>query len=99
MAATEFSPCTIAVPEAELEELRERLRRARWPRRELVADWSQGPPLDYVRRLAEYWESEYDWRAFERRLNELPQFRTEVDGLDLHFLRSGEHTSELQSQS
>jgi pimeloyl-ACP methyl ester carboxylesterase len=86
VAATELNSCTIEVPEVELEDLRERLRRTRWPRREPVPDWSQGPPLDYVRGLAEYWEGRYDWRAFERRLNEFPQFRTEVDGVDLHFL-------------
>jgi epoxide hydrolase len=75
------TPFTIAVPEAELDDLRERLRRTRWPERETVGDWSQGVPLDYVRALCAYWAEEYDWRATEARLNALPQFRTVIDGL------------------
>jgi epoxide hydrolase len=80
------TPFTIAVPEAELDDLRERLRRTRWPERETVGDWSQGVPLDYVRALCAYWAEEYDWRATEARLNALPQFRTVIDGLGIHFL-------------
>jgi pimeloyl-ACP methyl ester carboxylesterase len=75
----------IEVAEAELDDLRERLRRTRWPERETVADWSQGVPLAYVRELCDYWASEYDWRETEARLNALPQFRTEIDGLGIHF--------------
>jgi pimeloyl-ACP methyl ester carboxylesterase len=80
------TPFRIDVPDSELRELRERLRRTRWPERETVADWSQGVPLDYVRELCRYWADEYDWRATEARLNALPQFRTEIDGLGIHFL-------------
>jgi pimeloyl-ACP methyl ester carboxylesterase len=80
------TPFRIDVPDSELRDLRERLRRTRWPERETVADWSQGVPLDYVRELCRYWADEYDWRATEARLNELPQFRTEIDGLGIHFL-------------
>jgi epoxide hydrolase len=76
----------IDVPEAELEVLHERLRGTRWPERETVDDWSQGVPLAYVQELCEYWATEYDWRAAEARLNELPQFRTEIDGLGIHFI-------------
>ena len=76
----------IEVPEPELEDLRERLRRARWPERETVEDWSQGVPLAYLQDLCRYWADGYDWRATEARLNALPQFRIEIDGLRIHFL-------------
>jgi epoxide hydrolase len=76
----------IEVPEAELDDLRYRLRRARRPERETVDDWSQGVPLAYLEELCDYWASEYDWRATEARLNALPQFRTEIDGLGIHFV-------------
>jgi pimeloyl-ACP methyl ester carboxylesterase len=74
------------VPEAELDDLRARLRRTRWPERETVGDWSQGVPLAYLRDLCAYWADAYDWRATEARLNALPQFRTEIDGLGIHFV-------------
>jgi pimeloyl-ACP methyl ester carboxylesterase len=80
------TPFTIAVPDAELEDLRARLRRTRWPEREPVAGWSQGVPLAYVQELCAYWADGYDWRATEARLNALPQFRTELDRLGIHFL-------------
>ncbi len=76
----------IAVPDDDLADLRERLRRTRWPERECVQDWSQGIPLDYTRELAEYWSGDYDWRAREARLNTFDQFITEIDGLDIHFI-------------
>jgi len=79
-------PFEIAVPEAEMDELRRRLLEARWPDREVVADWSQGAPLEVVRELVQYWRDSYDWRPTERRLNELPQFRTTIDGLPIHFV-------------
>jgi epoxide hydrolase len=81
--ATEF---VIDVPQAELDDLSTRLRATRWPEPETVDDWSQGVPLDYVRELCRYWADDYDWRATEARLNALPQFRTEIDGLGIHFL-------------
>jgi pimeloyl-ACP methyl ester carboxylesterase len=81
---TEFR---IDVPEAELGDLRERLQRARWPERETVEDWSQGVPLAYLQDLCGYWADGYDWRATETRLNALPQFRTVIDGLGIHFLQ------------
>jgi pimeloyl-ACP methyl ester carboxylesterase len=76
----------IEVAETELEDLRARLRGARWPERETVADWSQGVPLDYLKELCRYWADAYDWRATEARLNALPQFRATIDGLGIHFL-------------
>jgi pimeloyl-ACP methyl ester carboxylesterase len=78
----------ISVPESELEDLRARLRNTRWPEAETVDDWSQGVPLAYLRDLCTYWVDEYDWRATEARLNALPQFRTVVDGLGIHFVHA-----------
>jgi epoxide hydrolase len=81
----EILPFRIEVPDAELADLRWRLRQTRWPEREPVADWSQGVPLAYLRGLCDYWADSYDWRATEARLNALPQFRTEIDGLRVVF--------------
>ena len=83
---TDIRPFRIAVPDEDLADLGERLRRTRWPERECVQDWSQGIPLDYTRELAAYWESDYDWRAREAALNIFDQFITEIDGLDIHFI-------------
>jgi epoxide hydrolase len=80
------TPFRLAVPEADLAELRERLRRTRWPERETVEDWSQGVPLAYLQELCAYWADGYDWRATETRLNAMSQFRTVLDGLAVHFL-------------
>jgi pimeloyl-ACP methyl ester carboxylesterase len=82
----DITPFTIRVPEADLRDLRDRLERTRWPERETVEDWSQGVPLAYLQDLCQYWAAEYDWRATEARLNALPQFRTVIDGLGIHFL-------------
>lgn len=79
-------PFRIAIPDADLIDLRERLHRTRWPERECVDDWSQGIPLDYTRELAGYWADVYDWRARERALNRFDQFTTEIDGLPIHFI-------------
>jgi epoxide hydrolase len=80
------TPFRVEVPDADLRDLRERLRRTRWPEAETVTDWSQGVPLAYLRELCAYWADGYDWRATEARLNALPQYRTELDGLGVHFL-------------
>jgi pimeloyl-ACP methyl ester carboxylesterase len=85
-AADAVRPFRIEVLDAELADLRTRLRAARWPEPETVEDWSQGVPLAYLRELCGYWADGYDWRATEARLNALPQFRTEIDGLGIHFL-------------
>src|SRR2546430_6917476 len=74
------------VPEAELTELRRRITATRWPERETVTDQSQGVQLSTMQKLAQYWGKEYDWRKVEARLNALPQFITEIDGLDIHFI-------------
>ena len=81
-----ITPFRIDILEADLEDLRQRLRRTRWPEAATVDDRSQGIPLDYTGALCRYWLDGYDWRARESRLNSFPQFRTEIDGLDIHFL-------------
>jgi pimeloyl-ACP methyl ester carboxylesterase len=81
-------PDPIAVPERELDDLRERLARTRWPERETVGDWSQGAPLAYVQDLCAYWADGYDWRRAEGALNAAGSFRTELDGLGIHFLHA-----------
>jgi len=82
----EIRPFKIQIEGAELEDLKRRLRATRWPDAETVGDWSQGIPLDYVRKVCEYWASDYDWRKTEARLNALPQFQTDLDGVNIHFL-------------
>ena len=79
-------PFQVNVPEAELTDLRRRVQAARLPERETVSDFSQGVPLDTVEKLARYWATEYDWRKVEARLNSVPNFITEIDGLDIHFI-------------
>ncbi len=83
---TAINPFTIAVSDDDLDDLRQRLARTRWPEPECVDDWSQGIPLDYTRELAAYWADGYDWRAREARLNRFDQFTTEIDGLNIHFI-------------
>src|ERR671919_1911423 len=84
--ASAIRPFTIEVPEADLEDLRARIAATRWPDNETVEDFSQGVQLAFIQALARYWATEYDWRKCEARLNALPQFITEVDGLDIHFI-------------
>ena len=84
--AIEIRPFHIDVPEAELTELRRRIAATRWPDKETVADQSQGVPLATTQELARYWATAYDWRRCEAKLNALPQFVTEIDGLDIHFI-------------
>jgi pimeloyl-ACP methyl ester carboxylesterase len=79
-------PFTINVPQADLDELRDRLARTRWPDELPDVGWSRGVPLSYLRQLAEHWRTSYDWRAHERRLNTFPQFTTTIDGQNIHFL-------------
>jgi pimeloyl-ACP methyl ester carboxylesterase len=85
-AAPAIRPFTIETPEADLEELRARIRATRWPEKETVEDQSQGVQLDTMQKLARYWEKEYDWRKCEARLKALPNFITRIDGLDIHFI-------------
>src|SRR6202162_5223382 len=85
-AETEVRPFRSDIPEREIEELRRRIDATRWPTKELVADRSQGVQLAATQELARYWTTEYDWRRCEARLNALPQFKTQIDGLDIHFI-------------
>src|SRR5688572_15159223 len=81
-----IQPFKVAIPEKELVELRRRIEATRWPSKELVEDRSQGVQLAAMRALATYWTTEYDWRKAEARLNALPQFTTEIDGVKIHFI-------------
>jgi pimeloyl-ACP methyl ester carboxylesterase len=83
---TAIRPFQVNVPEAELTELRRRINATKWPERETVPNASQGVQLATIQALARYWGTEYDWRKVEARLNALPQFITEIDGLDIHFI-------------
>jgi epoxide hydrolase len=82
----EVIPFRIETSPTELDDLRTRLRWTRWPEKETVGDWSQGVPLGYLRELCQYWEQKYEWAPRQRRLNAFPQFRTEIDGLGIHFV-------------
>src|SRR5215217_5945547 len=86
MSSDEVAPFRVDIPQDTLGDLRARLAGTRWPEAETVADWSQGVPLGYLRELCRHWADGYDWRATEARLNRLPQFRTEVDGLGIYLL-------------
>jgi pimeloyl-ACP methyl ester carboxylesterase len=86
VSTLDVRPFTLDVPEADLNDLRERLSRTRWPERETVDDWSQGVPLGYLQEVCDYWQHRYDWRRCEKRLNDFGQYLAEVDGLDIHFL-------------
>src|ERR1700680_673383 len=79
-------PFHVNVAEADLTELRRRINATKWPERETVTDASQGVQLATIQELARYWGTEYNWRKVEARLNALPQFVTEIDGLDVHFI-------------
>jgi len=85
-AGTEIRPFTVEIEQAELDDLRRRIAATRWPERETVADESQGVQLATMEELVRYWGTDYDFRRFEARLNALPQFITEIDGLDIHFI-------------
>ncbi|GHF31701.1 epoxide hydrolase [Amycolatopsis bartoniae] len=79
-------PFTVSIPDSAIDDVRQRLARTRWPDPETVGDWSQGVRVENARALVDYWERGYDWRRFESELNRFPQFLTEIDGLDIHFL-------------
>jgi pimeloyl-ACP methyl ester carboxylesterase len=84
--ANEIRPFNVDVTDEALEDLRRRIAATNWPEKETVSDQSQGVPLAMVRELANYWATDYDWRKCEAKLNSLPQFMTEIDGLDIHFI-------------
>lgn len=81
-----ITPFRVAIPQAALDDLHRRLASTRWPEKETVADWSQGVPLAKAQALVAHWRDRYDWRRFEARLNGFPQFRTALDGIDIHFI-------------
>ena len=83
---TAVQPFHINVPQSALDDLRRRLAATRWPEKETVADQSQGVQLATMKEMVRYWQSDYDWRKAEAKLNALPQFVTTIDGLDIHFI-------------
>ncbi len=83
---TEIRPFTIKISDAEIEDLRQRLARTRWPEAETPNDWSQGIPLAYTQEVVRYWQTDYDMQRLADRLNAYPNFLTEIDGLDIHFM-------------
>ncbi|CAH0498222.1 hypothetical protein NVSP9465_03302 [Novosphingobium sp. CECT 9465] len=83
-----ISEFTLAIAQSELDDLRQRLQRTRWPEPEATGDWSQGARLTKVQALCDYWGKHYDWRRCEARLNALGQWRTEIDGVGIHFCTS-----------
>ena len=84
--ANDIRPFHVDIPEEKLTDLRRRIAATQWPDKETVADQSQGVQLETIQKLARYWGTEYDWRKVESQLNALPQFMTEIDGLDIHFI-------------
>ncbi|HEX2822983.1 MAG TPA: epoxide hydrolase [Streptosporangiaceae bacterium] len=93
---TEIRPFRVEFPEEEIADLRRRIAATRWPERETVTDDSQGVRLELIQELARYWGTEYDWRTCETKLNALPNFTTEIDGLDIHFIHvRSEHQDAL----
>src|SRR3954452_21727143 len=84
--ATEIRSFQVEIPEQQIYDLRRRIADTRWPTKELVTDRSQGVQLAPLRELARYWATDYDWRTCEARLNALPQFKTTIDGVDIHFI-------------
>ena len=85
---TDIRPFRVSIPEAQLADLRRRIEATNWPERETVADASQGVQLATMQKLARYWANNHDWRKVEAKLNALPQFITEIDGLDIHFIHA-----------
>jgi hypothetical protein len=81
-----IQPFQIQIPQADVDDLRQRLGNARWPGELPGVGWARGVPLGYLKELAEYWRTGYDWRAAEAQLNRYPQFTTEIDGQRIHFL-------------
>lgn len=88
MSNDAIRPFEIAISDAVLADLKQRLANTRWPEKETVKDWSQGIPLAYTQEVCDYWLNSYDWRAREVLLNKYPQFMTELNGLDIHFIHA-----------
>ncbi len=95
-ADREVEPHRVEIAADAIDDLRQRLRRTRWPERETVDDWSQGVPLAYLQEVCRYWADDYDWSSAEARLNGFPQFRTAIDDLGIHFVHArSPHPDEL----
>src|SRR6478752_6787168 len=95
-ADTAIRPFRVGFPQEAIDDVRRRIAATRWPERETVADDSQGVPLETMQNLLAYWGKDYDWEACEARLNALPNFVTEIDGLDIHFIHArSEHEDAL----
>ncbi|HZL74430.1 MAG TPA: epoxide hydrolase N-terminal domain-containing protein, partial [Propionibacteriaceae bacterium] len=86
MSDHEIRAFTVSISDEAVTEVRSRLANTRWPEQLPGPAWQRGVPVDYLRRVAEYWASEFDWRAQEKRINAYPQFTTDVDGQRIHFL-------------
>src|SRR6266404_421905 len=85
-ATKDVTPFKVEVPQGAIDDLKRRLASTRWPERETVSDWSQGVPLEKAKALIAYWHDKYEWRRFEAQINALPQYRTQIDGLGIHFI-------------
>jgi epoxide hydrolase len=85
-ATEDVTPFKVSVPQSAIDDLKRRLASTRWPERETVGDWSQGVPLQKAQALVAYWRDKYDWRRFEARINAFPQYRTQIDGVGIHFI-------------
>jgi Epoxide hydrolase N terminus len=93
--ATEIRPFQVAISDEALEDLRRRIAATQWPEKETVGDSSQGVPLAPMQELAHYWATDYDWRKVEAQLHAVPQFMTEIDGLDIHFIHVNAASAEI----
>ena len=82
---TEVRPFRVEIPQSDVDDLNDRLARTRWPGEVPGSGWARGVPVDYLRELADYWGTDYDWREQEARLNEYAQFTTTIDGQHIHF--------------
>jgi epoxide hydrolase-like protein len=85
-ATKDVTPFTVSVPQSAIDDLGRRLASTRWPERETVGDWSEGVPLQKAQALVAYWRDKYDWRRFEARINAFAQYRTQIDGVGIHFI-------------
>ena len=92
-----ISPFQIAVEDTVLEDLRNRLANTRWPEPETCTGWDQGIPLAYSQELAQYWANDYDWRRLEQKLNSWPNYKTSIDGQDIHFIHLNFYTVQRDS--
>jgi hypothetical protein len=97
--AVELRPFRVDIPGEALDDVRRRIAATQWPEKETVPDDSQGVPLATMQKLARYWATDYDWRRCEAELNALPQFITEIDGLDIHFIHVRSQHDDCRSSS